>query len=239
MRQEQLKRIRKAYDLTARQYREGSDPLAAFPEEFRNSAALKSFMREAGPEITGSGAPGIREFLAPRAGMKLLDAGGCANLASYRFDRWPSLYYGVDISPELIQAMKRFAARGNIVVGGMELAEAAELPFADDFFDIAMAIGVLEYMDPEYAGRALAELGRVLRTGARAVFDIPNMEHPHAATMFRLEECLARPIFPHPRAELEKMLARHFNIDKIDGHQVMLKYFVRRKSRDRGIRIRS
>ncbi len=229
MRKKQLDRIRRAYDLTVRQYREGSDPLAGLPEEFRNSSAFKALLQETGPAVTGSNAPEIREFLSPQSGMKFLDAGCCADLANYRLDKWPSLYYGIDISPELIGAMKRFAASERIAVGGLEIAEIAALPFADDFFDIALAAGVFEYVDLAYIETALEEMNRVLKADAKVVVDIPNKAHPHAGAMFKLEEYLSRPIVPHSRSEFEKILARYFNIERTDERSVMLKYFAKTK----------
>jgi ubiquinone/menaquinone biosynthesis C-methylase UbiE len=231
MRKEQLDGIRRAYDLTVRQYREGSDPLAGVPEEFRNSAVFKAFLREGGPAVTGSNAPEIREFLSPQSGMRFLDVGCCANLANYSFAEWPSLYYGIDISSELIGAMKRFATCERIPIGGLEVAEAAALPFAGDYFDIAMAVGVFEYVDLDYIETALVEMSRVLKADAKAVVDIPNMAHPHAGTMVKLEEYLARPIFPHARAKFEKTLSRCFNIEKTEDQRVMLTYFVKTKKK--------
>ena len=141
---DRLKQISRAYDLTVEQHREGIDSLACLPEGFRNSDEFKAFQKGAGSELTGSNAPENRRFLDPQTGMRFLDAGCCANLANYRFDTWPSVYYGVDISSSLIDAMKGFAAHNRISVGGLEVAELAALPFKENFFDIASVIGVLE-----------------------------------------------------------------------------------------------
>jgi len=141
---DRLKQISRAYDLTVEQHREGIDPLDGLPEGFRNSDEFKAFQKGAGSELTGSNAPENRRFLDPQPGMRFLDAGCCANLANYRFDTWPSVYYGVDISSSLIDAMKGFAAHNRISVGGLEVAELAALPFKENFFDIASVIGVLE-----------------------------------------------------------------------------------------------
>ena len=101
---EQLIKIRQAYNRTVAEYNAGVDPREAIPKEFRNSDEYKSFMAEVGTSC-GSGSPGIREWLRPRTGMRFLDGGCCANLANYRLDRWPCTYYGVDISPALMEAM--------------------------------------------------------------------------------------------------------------------------------------
>ena len=218
--------IREAYDLTVEQNRQGTDPLDAVPDSLKNSAQFKEFMRELGPEQTGSSAPENREFLDPQPGMKFLDAGCSANLANYRLDRWPSLYYGVDISPALIRAMRSFAEHNNIAVGALEVTELLRLPFDDSFFDIAAVIGVLEYASLDYCESALRELGRVLKTGSRMVVDIPNLDHPHIDTMFALERYLGRPNMPKARADFERVLAPLFTTLRTDDSCVMLKYFV-------------
>lgn len=225
---DQLEKIKRAYDLAARKYRAGIDPVTEIPEEFRSSKEFKEFFERAAKGATNSGAGGIREFLDPREGMKLLDAGCCANLTGYRFDRWPCRYYGVDISPEIISVMRAFAEKEGLALGGLEVAELSRLPFDDDFFDLAMAIGVLAYYDLDYVGRALAELKRVLKAGARMVVDVPNPDHPHLDTMFEFEALLGMPNVAKPRAEFERLLCSMFTIEMADDSEVMIKYFVRR-----------
>lgn len=107
---DQLNRIRKAYDLTVEQYRHGIDPLAPVPEAFKNSSEFKTFVAES-KKRCNSNASENKAYLDPQPGMRFLNTGCCANLANYRFDQWPSLYYGVDISPALIEAMQEFVKR--------------------------------------------------------------------------------------------------------------------------------
>ena len=221
----QLDRIRKAYDLTVEQYRKGINPLDALPEEIKNSPGYQALMADKG--TLGSAAPDIRKYLAPKPGMRFLDAGCSANLVNYRLDRWPSTYYGVDISPELIGAMKGFISREGISVGGLSLAEISKLPFEDNFFDIAAVIGVLEYCTLDYIKRALAELNRVMKPGAWVVLDIPNRNHPYAKDMALLEKHLARPNFLHSRVKFERLLAPLFSTEQVDDSRVMIKYFLR------------
>jgi SAM-dependent methyltransferase len=221
---EQLKRIRKAYDMTVEQYNNGIDPLANVPQEFKNSPEFKEFLESS--KGCGSSNPDIRDYLSPAAGMRFLDAGCCANLANYRFDKWPSLYYGVDISPRLIEAMKGFARRENIAVGGLFVADISSLPFGNDFFDIAMMIGVLEYCSLPYIKDALQELSRVLKPSGRAILDIPNPGHPHYPLMIALEEYLSRPNIACSRASFEEALEKLFKVTRVDDSRVMIKYFV-------------
>ena len=226
MDKEQFNRIRNAYDSTVRDFKAGINPLAAVPKKFKNSRAFKAFVKETDPVVTGSSAPEIKDFLQPAPGMKCLDAGCCANLATKRFDKWPSVYFGIDISPVLIREMKEFAAGAGLKIGGLEIAEIKELPFSNEFFDIAMVIGVFEYVSMDYAALALEELCRVLKPGSRMVLDLPNLAHPHVETMFQLEEYFQRPNIPKSREEFERHLTYLFSIVKTNEKHVMLKYFV-------------
>jgi len=228
----QLERIRVAYDLTVKQYELGIDPLDGVPDHVKNAPEFKSFVAEAA-ESCHVGAPDVRAYLNPESGMTFLDVGCAAGLKTHRLYEWPSTYHGVDISPGLIDAMRRFAASKSLKVGALHVADVAAIPFASGYFDIAAVIGVLEYCTPEYAKTALEELRRVLKARARVVLDIPNMAHPHVDLMFSLEESLGRPQYEYSQTEFETTLAYHFEIDSVDTSLVMLKYFCRARSPDK------
>ena len=215
--------IRKAYDRTVEQYMKGVDPLDSVPDDIAN---LPGYVEITNNNDLSSGAPDIKDYLQPEKGMRYLDAGCCANLVIHRLDQWPSLYYGVDISPALISAMKVFADKHGISIGALHVTDVANLPFDDAFFDIASLIGVLEYCTIEYTESALVELRRVLRSHARMVLDIPNLQHPHVQTMFKMEEYLGRPNIPKSRKAFERLLNRFFVTDRVEDSRVMLKYFV-------------
>jgi ubiquinone/menaquinone biosynthesis C-methylase UbiE len=223
----QRKRISKAYDAAISDPAPGRDSWADIPEEFLNSAEFAAFQKDADPKLTGSAAPDIKAFLAPAPGLKLLDAGCCADLAAYRLDRWASTYYGVDISPKIIEAMRTFATKEDIAIGGLEVAEVTTLPFPDQFFDIALCIGVIEYVDLEYTRKAIGELHRVLRQGGRMVIDIPNLDHPLVNVMFALENYLGRPHIIKSHRDFEEAVAPFFNTMDINDRHSMRKYFLK------------
>ena len=226
---DRLLRIQAAYDQATRKYLAGADPLDAVPAELKNNPVFIEFFADSKKGLNNSNTIDNWTFLRPETGMTFLDAGCCANLASYRFDRLPCTYYGVDISPEIIRAMKAFADKEGIRVGGLEVAELSDLPFEDSFFDLASVIGVLSYFELDYIERTLFELRRVLKPGAKMVVDIANPAHPHQAVMFEFEEYLGMPNVLNPPEEFEKILRSMFRIEKTDASQVMLKYFVRAK----------
>ncbi len=218
--------VRAAYDRTVDEFRKGADPLRDVPDAIRESAFFRSFT--SGPSASNSATADIKRYLRPRSGTRFLDVGCCANLANYRLDSWPSTYYGVDISPALIEAMKGFASARGLSPGGLYVAEVRRLPFWDKFFDMAAAVGVFEYCSLRYIRGALGELNRVMKPGARLVVDIPNREHPYARDMARLERFLGRPIYLHFRKKFENALAPYFSVDRVDDSQAMIKFFARR-----------
>jgi SAM-dependent methyltransferase len=224
----QLAQIRKAYDLTVEQHRQGINPLDNVPDEIRHSSFFQSF--RSGNISSNNASPDIKEYLQPQAGMRYLDQGCSANLVNYHLYEWPCTYYGIDISPALIEAMRNFASEHRLHIGALQVAEISKLPFPDRFFDIASAIGVLEYCSLPYIRKALKELARVLHPGSRAVLDIPNRAHPYARDMARLELLLKRPIYLHSRPRFEIALSENFITDKIDDSGVMIKYFMRRRA---------
>ena len=220
-----LEQVRHAYNLTVEQHRRGVDSLKDVPENIKRSAFYLAF--SSGQSHSNSASSDILDYLKPRPSMRFLDVGCSANLVNYRLDLWPSTYYGIDISPALVQAVKSFAAARKLRLGGLYVAEAAKLPFKDRFFDIAAAIGVLEYCSLPYCRRALSELAKVLKPESRVVIDIPNREHRHARDMARLESFLGRPIYLHIRSNFEIALKPFFSAESIDDSAAMIRYFLR------------
>jgi ubiquinone/menaquinone biosynthesis C-methylase UbiE len=122
---------------------------------------------------TGTGEPGIS--IASRVGPK-------------------GHVTAVDLSSELLQlAQQRAQARG-LTNFTTHQADAHSLPFPDDKFDIATCrFGVMFFGDVE---RALAELHRVLKPGARACFIAWGpYEQPYwSSTMAVVQRRLGEPI---------------------------------------------
>ncbi|MDD5056013.1 MAG: class I SAM-dependent methyltransferase [Candidatus Peribacteraceae bacterium] len=222
--QNRLKKIANAYDLTVEEYVHDIDPMAKVPATFRNSPAVIRFLKLS--QGTG-GRRAIRSYLQPKKGMKFLDVGSSADLFNYDHGRWASTYFGVDISLALVKAMRSYANNHGIRIGGLEVAEMTRMPFDDGFFDIAAAIGVLEYWNLAYCKRALRELHRVLRPAARVVLDMPNLAHPDAPIMRKLEAYLGRPHATVNRRKFESVLLKDFSVERIDDSGAMLVYYLK------------
>lgn len=107
-----------------------------------------------------------------RPGAAMLDY-GCG--AGYVCSLFAELGYdvtGVDISPAALEIARRREPRATFV----EATADGVLPNADASFDVVACLGVLEHI-PEPAP-TVAELRRVAREPARAVWVVPNARSP-------------------------------------------------------------
>jgi len=224
----QVEAIARAYDRTVDNHKNGIRDEDLLPEEFSKSPAFVRMSRAG--YVCNSGAADIREFLSPMKRMKFLDVGCCANLTNYLLHKWPSAYYGIDVSAKLVSAMRGYCDRNGIVIGDLREAETGAIPFPDCYFDIASCIGVLEYFDMAYIAKSLSELHRVLKPQGRLVLDMPNPENPDTATMIKMETYLGRGRGEvPPTAAFEKAANMLFRITAKNDSSLMIKYFLTRK----------
>jgi len=85
-----------------------------------------------------------------------------------------AIVVGVDQSPAMIEYAKKYAARHGATNASFVEADIEDLSrFDDSTFDLAISIGVMEYV--EHADRALGGAARVLRPGGTLVL---SLKHP-------------------------------------------------------------
>ncbi|MDX6568079.1 MAG: hypothetical protein QOH15_657 [Gaiellales bacterium] len=98
-----------------------------------------------------------------RPGQRVLDvAAGAGNVAIAAAAGAGADVVALDVTPELLQAGRRVAARRGVTLDWVE-GDAAQLPFRDASFDVVLScVGVMFVPDHE---RAAAELVRVCRPG--------------------------------------------------------------------------
>jgi SAM-dependent methyltransferase len=99
-------------------------------------------------------------------GLRVLEIGCGLGTDGAQFARAGADYTGVDLTDAAVElARKCFAVFG--LKGDFRTADAEQLDFADESFDLVYSHGVLHHT-PDTA-RAVAEVHRVLRPGGRAV----------------------------------------------------------------------
>jgi len=225
-----LEAIAKSYDSVIQAGRD-SDPYKNLPESITGDPRYPFWESEA-ESNESSGSIKIVDFLAPSSGMKFIDLGCAANLIIRGYDKWESLYYGVDISPETINMLNWNVKNKNLTIGELHCGSIHETPFADYFFDIAACIGVLEYFEGDYLESALKEAHRIIKPSGKFVIDIPNIQSASGQIMKKIEEYLGRPSkFNLPKSEFESILTRYFDIIVSNGTDStsMLTYFLQCK----------
>lgn len=127
-----------------------------------------------------------REVLAPRAGAaaRALDAGCGTGFQTAVLDRLGYQVHGLDLSAGLLAVARRAHPTARLARGDLEA-----LPYDADSFDAATCCGSTLSL-VEDAGRALAELARVLRPGARLLVEVEHRWSPDVGWM--LAGALAR-----------------------------------------------
>lgn len=117
----------------------------------------------------------LLDFLDPRPGERLLDAGCGTGIFTLDILARGALVTGIDLSlPMLAGAMAR--TRGSGFAG--LCADICALPFADNSFDRVFSMTAIDFIAD--GGRAMAELNRVVRPGGRVVVTTLNSLGPWA-----------------------------------------------------------
>src|SRR5262245_37768279 len=99
-------------------------------------------------------------------GKSVLDVGCGTGWFSHRAQERGALVTSLDVGTSLLQETLRKADVRPTV------GDALSLPFADESFDIVISSEVIEHT--ANPGRAVAEMGRVLRSGGTLVITCPN-----------------------------------------------------------------
>ncbi|MGD0779247.1 MAG: methyltransferase domain-containing protein [Dehalococcoidales bacterium] len=132
---------------------------------------------------------------------KLLNV-GCAHGPDFIPFKESFELYGVDYSPQMLDLAKKYAAKNQFSVNLVE-ADARNLPYANDFYDFAIAIAVYHHIeDKDGRMKALKELYRVLKPGGEAFITVWNRWQPR--------HWLQKKSFMEPWKTREKTLYRYY-----------------------------
>ena len=104
-------------------------------------------------------------------GRTVLDVGCGAGVDLARFAKGGADVTGVDLAASVVAlARTNFTQQG--LHGHFEVADAEQLPFVDNAFDLIYGHGVVQYTPNP--GRMLEECRRVLKPGGEAIFQVYN-----------------------------------------------------------------
>ena len=104
-------------------------------------------------------------------GKKVLEIGCGTGLFTEKLSRAGAEITAVDLSEHLLEK----ARARNLPRCSIEQADAHQLPYADNSFDVVCGSSILHHLDME---KALSEAYRVLRPGGKIAFAEPNMLNP-------------------------------------------------------------
>lgn len=125
-------------------------------------------------ELSDSKRKEVKEYLAPNTDMKFIDLGCCLNLMFKDYDKWDSIYHGVDISSKTIQLLEEFVEKNEMMIGSLYCGSIHNTTYEEDEFDTAACIGILEYFEKDYVREAMIEAHTIIRPKGRFVLDIPS-----------------------------------------------------------------
>ena len=142
------------------------------------------------------------------AGKRVLEYGCGIGSYSFGLAEHGADVVGIDISEVGIETATARAAQEGLGNAEYHVMDAEKMTFPDASFDVVCGIGILHHLDLDVA---LAELARVMRPGAKAVFMEP-LGHNPAINAFRLLTPKLRTADEHPLVRRDfKTIRRHFN----------------------------
>ena len=217
----QLEQVAKSYDRHFIEY--GIKDSLAYdnlPEYITSDPNYPYWENECANDTEDKSRIKLIEYLSPAENMNFIQLGCSVNLKTKGYDKWRSVYHGVDISGETIQTLNEFVRENNISVGALHCGSVHDTPFADSYFDIGECIGVLEYYERDFVLQAVKEFHRILKPDAKFVLDIPNTESRSGKMMMAIEACMGRPDrFDMLPTEFEDIIKPYFEIIDKSGER--------------------
>lgn len=222
-------RVARSFDRTIEMGNEGYNQYCNLPEFITNNEYFSRYLEKEYGHEADSGSSEIVRFFRPHFHTNFLDLGCCLNLIDKGYADWKSTYYGVDISPCVIEKLHCYLNTTNFQIGGLFCCNMFDLPFKELTFDFCACIGSLEYYPSCYAQLLIREVARVLKDQGKFVVDIPNIKAPEYELSKRIEQFLGRPdLFDMSQESFESIILNYFTIVKTI-HSGMIKYFLLKK----------
>ena len=132
-------------------------------------------------------------YLINKIGLRdkvVLNVGGFFPIDELFFAPIVKEFYSIDISPEVIEFARRVVEHelSASLIGRIhfEVADAANLPYDDSFFDVSLSFSTLEHVPGEEKRlKAFSEMARVVKEGGYVIVTVPNRlnRRPYRASM--------------------------------------------------------
>jgi len=224
----QLQKVAKSYDKGVEYGKNGIDLYDSLPLTIKNDRRYALFDEmQKSRTYCDSDRKEIYSFLEPRVGKKLIDLGCCLNLMFRGYDKWESLYYGVDISSDTIRLLEWYVEKNKLTIGGLYCTSMHNTPFGENSFEIGTCIGSLEYFERDFVELAIKEFARIMKSGGKFVLDIPNVGHPLSEICAKVEASMGRSdLFRMDKKDFELILESYFEIRRTEEVAGMLEYFL-------------
>ncbi len=102
----------------------------------------------------------------PQHGMQVLDIGCGTGAHLELYKKHGCDLYGIDTSPSMLDVARKKLGDGAV----LKIADAGNIPFDDETFDLVLSMLTLHEMDPEIRSAATREAARVTKRDGRILF---------------------------------------------------------------------
>jgi ubiquinone/menaquinone biosynthesis C-methylase UbiE len=106
-------------------------------------------------------------------GRRVLEIGYGSGVSFLNLRRKFNAIHGIDLHDQAHAVTESFAQTGLTL--DLRRGSILNLPFADEFFDAALAISIHEHLEPHAQAAAFAEVRRVVRPGGCYVVGVPGL----------------------------------------------------------------
>ena len=105
---------------------------------------------------------GVRLHIPPKGGS-ILDVGCGTGIHLDTYSRYKCKLYGIDTSPSMLRvARERLGNKAELIQ-----ADASEMPYKSNFFDLILCMLVLHEMDDDVRSNVIGEMERLIKTDGR------------------------------------------------------------------------
>lgn len=138
--------------------------------EFWDRVLLKNEKEERKSRITKERIKAVTRMISGLSG-KLLDVGFGYGFIEELLSKGNSFtFYGIDISQTAVKRLKKK------IIGDFGVGSILKIPYKDNFFDVVLALEILEHISPYNTLKAINELYRVLKAHGALIISVPLNE---------------------------------------------------------------